>query len=495
MSSENQTNRPDKGSYSDKFKTLIDLAFIAFCAGLSMFYLFTGNTTELEFREIVLPLLIFSAIGWLVYIILRLILKKPRKAAILSGIVMAVVTNAGMLYDKLGYVLVLIISTVFIAAVFVVVLRFLKPGVAAKIEYIAAGVLAGLILFNTIISVPQLIENKKLSGEAADKAASLEQIEIPAQYSSKQSDLSNIYIFIFDELAGSQCMDEVFGYDNTWFYNDMRELGFSVSDDCTNHEQFTMETLSGLFSLEYAFDYDTYGAFACRERFEDARFFHIMEDIDYDLYETEVSGFVDFEPRMQYGKNRKYHTTEDGSTTVEVIADRTLFGPAADALGIFPDTYKLYDEILTYYTLPESYTYENALTFTYICCPHAPFIYDINGSPVDKEHSMDWTDSKYFLEQYEYMCKRITQAMDGIVENDPDAVILVLSDHGVKANKHLWDGPQTTYEQSTDTFFAVYTGGRDDLGDISGLCGANVLRTVMNKEFGFELDMTAVPGN
>ena len=38
--------------------------------------------------------------------------------------------------------------------------------------------------------------------------------------------------------------------------------------------------------------------------------------------------------------------------------------------------------------------------------PHAPFIYDINGGTVDKEHSMDWTDSKYFLEQYEYICKR-----------------------------------------------------------------------------------------
>ncbi len=495
MSSENQTNSKPDGARSGIIKTLIDLAFIAFCAGLSMFYLFTGNTTELEFREIVLPLVVFSVMGWVIYTIIRLILRKPRKAAILSGVVMVVVTNAGMLYDKLGYVLVLIICAVLITAVSIVVLRFVKPGGAAKIEYIAAGVLAGLILFNTILSIPQLIENKKLSNEAANKAASLEQIDIPAQYTSSDNELPNVYIFIFDELAGSQCMDEVFGYDNTWFYNHMRELGFSVSDDCTNHEQFTMETLAGLFNLEYAFDYDTYGAFACRERFVDARFFHIMEEMGYDLYETEVSSFVDFEPRMQYGKNREYHTTEDGSTTVEVIAGRTLLGPAADAMGIFPDTYKWYDEILTYYTLPESYTYENAFTFTYICCPHAPFIYDINGSPVDKEHRMDWTDSKYFLEQYEYMCKRITQSMNGVIENDPDAVIMVLSDHGVKANKYLWDGPQTTYEQSTDTFFAVYTGGRDDLGDISGLSGVNVLRTVMNKEFGFDLDMVGAPEN
>ena len=97
MSSENQTNRKLNDARSSILKTLIDLAFIAFCAGLSMFYLFTGNTTELEFREIVLPLLIVSAIGWIIYIIIRLILKKPRKAAILSGIVMAVVTNAGVL--------------------------------------------------------------------------------------------------------------------------------------------------------------------------------------------------------------------------------------------------------------------------------------------------------------------------------------------------------------------------------------------------------------
>jgi hypothetical protein len=135
------------------------------------------------------------------------------------------------------------------------------------------------------------------------------------------------------------------------------------------------------------------------------------------------------------------------------------------------------------------------MTFSYVCCPHAPFIYDINGDLVDYANRMDWSDSKYFLEQYEYMCGRITDTMGSIVENDPDAIILVFSDHGVKANKSLWDGPETTYEQSTDTFFAVYTGGRDDMGDITGLSGANVLRTVLNKEYGFDFDMVGAPEN
>jgi hypothetical protein len=458
-----------------------------------MFYLFIGNLKELRFREIVPLLLVFLAIGWILYFVLRLIIRKsPRKAAMLSGIVMAVLTNAGMLTGALGYVGVLLISVAVIAAAFFLVIRFAGAN-ADKIEYIVTGVMAALVVFNIVISIPQLAENKRLSGEAAVKAASLEEIEVPEKYAAEGASLPNVYIFVFDELAGTQCMQEVFGYDNTGFYDEMRAMGFSVSDDCTNYRQFTMESLSGLFCLDYAFEYDTDGYLACLERFRNARFFSLMKKMGYSLYETEVNGFVEFEPRVPYGTSKEYSLAEDGYTTLDVILGRTLFGPLVEAMGIFPKDYDLYNEILQYYTLPGSYTVENAMTFSYICCPHAPFLYDAHGNPVDKANAMNWTDTKYYLEQYEYISGRIVESMRGIVQNDPESIIIVLSDHGVKANKALWNGPSTTYEQSTDTFFAVYTGGRNDLGDITGLCGANVLRTVLNKEYEYDLEMISSP--
>ncbi len=492
MDKSNNNNSAAKEQRS-VIKTLVDIIFVAFCAGISMFYLYIGNLTEMPFIEIVLPLAVFAAVGWVLYTILRFVLKSARKAAVLSGIVIAILTNAGMLTDALGYGIVLFISAVVIAAAFFVIIRFSGAATVGKIEFIVTGVIAALIVFNVAVSIPQLSENKRLSAEAARKAASLEEIQIPKEYAEGTAELPNVYVFVFDELAGTQCMQEVFGYDNTGFYDDMRALGFTVSDDCTNYKQFTMEAMSGLFSMDYVFDYDTEGYFACQERFKDARLFSIMKDMGYQLCETEVAGFVDFEPRIPYGTSKEYRVTEDGYTTLDVILSRTLFGPVVDALGILPSNRDLFDEIMAYYTLPESYTYENAFTFCYICCPHAPFIYDANGGIVDEADIMNWTDSKYFLEQYEYMCGRIEQTMQGIIQNDPDAIILVLSDHGVKANKALWNGPATTYEQSTDTFFAVYTGGRDDIGDITGLCGANVLRTVLNKEYGFDLDMIGPP--
>ncbi|MFA5675937.1 MAG: hypothetical protein WDA65_05360 [Christensenellales bacterium] len=471
-------------------KTLTDIIFITLCSGIFMLYLYFGNLKEILFGEIAPILLCFSAIGWLLYIVLRLVLKKSRKAAVLSGVAMVFLANAGRLTEALGYTAVLPLGLLAIAAVFFVIIRFVSEDTAGKMEFIVTAVLAALILFNVAVSIPQFAENNRLSEQAAEKAALQEEIKIPEKYAEGDAELPNLYIFVFDELAGTKCMREVFGYDNKVFYDNMRSLGFAVSDDCTNYKQFTMECLSGLFNLDYVFDYDTDGFFACRERFKNARFFSIMNRMGYGMYETEAGGFTDFEPRFKNGASKEYNIDEDGRTTFEIILDWSLFGPVADSLGIFPQNYDLFDEILTYYTLPESYTYKNALTFTYICCPHAPFIYDINGNPVDKANSMNWSDSKYFLEQYEYMCGRIVDAMEGVIQNDKESVILVLSDHGVKPNKSLWNGPSATYEQSVDTFFAVYTGG-GDIGDITGLCGADVLRKVLNTRYGFNLDMTA----
>ena len=353
--------------------------------------------------------------------------------------------------------------------------------------------MAALIIFNIVVSIKQFSENRRLSEQAAAKAASLEKIELPAEYAKGDAELPNFYIFFFDELAGTKCMKEVFDYDNTGFYNEMRGLGFAVSDKCTNYRHFTYETLSGLFNMDYVFSYEDDGAFACQEQFWNARFFSLMQEMGYSLHERNTACSVDFEPRFRYDTSKEPSETEDGYTTSEVILRRSLFAPLAEAIGVFPSEYYLINNVLNYYSHPENYKYKNALTYTNICCPHAPFLFDINGSLVDEANRMNWADPKYFTEQYAYICKRITDTMKNVIKNDPGSIIVVFSDHGVKQNKYLWNGPSVTTEQSTDTFFAVYTGGRNDLGDITGLSGANVLRAILNKEYGFHLDMTGPP--
>lgn len=498
MDNQNLTEKQstDESRRRGVVKTLVDLLFVIFCGGLPSFYLFIGNLTELRFREIIVPLLVSTGIGWILYVILRLTLKKSSmKAAMITGIIMVVVSNAGLLTLPLGYAAALAISAVIITGLILVVTKLAGVSVTEKIEFILTGVIAALILFNAVMSIPQLDKNELLSEQAAAKAASLEKIEVPAKYAGKNVPLPNMYVFIFDELAGTQCMKEVFNYDNTGFYNDMRKLGFNVSDKSTNYKHFTYECLSGVFNFDYAFSYDVDGTFACQERFWKARFFTLMQEMGYSLHERKMGAYNDYVPHFKYDMSNQYSETEDGISTPGVILDRSLLAPIVDALAIFPKEYDLNNQVLNYFADPANYKFKGALRYTYLCCPHAPFIYDINGGPVDPANRINWSDPKYFLEQYEYMCGRIEDTMKNIIKNDPDSIIFVISDHGVKQNKYLWNGPSTTAEQATDTFAAVYTGGRDDLGNINGLSGADVLRTIFNKEYGFNIEMVGPPEN
>lgn len=474
-------------------RTIVDIVFVMFCASFFMFFLFFGNLDELTFFEILPFILIFSSLGWVLYLVLRISLKKRKKAALISGAVTCILFNAGRLTEPLGYVAVLLLTIFSIAAVTVISVRFISEAASAKIVLFATIFVTALLLFNTVISLPQFSTNKRLSEQAKAKAAAQQEIKVPEKYVNGDIELPNFYIFIFDELAGAKCMQQVYNYDNAFFYENMRELGFAVSENSTNYKQFTMECLSGLFNLDYIFSYDADGYLACDQQFKNARFFSIMKKMGYTLYETEVSGFVDFEPRYRYYANKEYRTTEDGRTTLDLILDWSVFGRPVQELNIFSSTYEKYNEMFAHYMSPKSYAYRNAFTFAYVCCPHAPFIYDINGERVDDANRMNWSDPKYFLEQYEYMCGQITDIMQSVIQYDPESIIIVLSDHGVKQNKHLWDGPVTDYAQSVDTFFAVYAGGSDSLTDITNLCGADILRKVLNTQFGFNLSPVSPP--
>ena len=111
MPDKNKTNSPIDNGRRGSLKTVIDLAFIAFCSGLSIFYLFISNLTELRFRETVPTLLFFTGVGWILYLILRFTLKRAsQKIALICGIIMAIVVNAGALTETLGYVAALLIG-------------------------------------------------------------------------------------------------------------------------------------------------------------------------------------------------------------------------------------------------------------------------------------------------------------------------------------------------------------------------------------------------
>ena len=126
--------------------------------------------------------------------------------------------------------------------------------------------------------------------------------------------------------------------------------------------------------------------------------------------------------------------------------------------------------------------------FCYILSPHVPFTHDEHGNKISTEFRSAWGIPKIYLGHLKYTTKLLMGAIENILENDPDSVIIVQSDHGVRHHT-AGEPPHTFIVEETDTrsiLNAVYFAGEPL--DIQGLSAVNTWRLVFNK-LGVDMDL------
>jgi hypothetical protein len=94
---------------------------------------------------------------------------------------------------------------------------------------------------------------------------------------------------------------------------------------------------------------------------------------------------------------------------------------------------------------PEQATF----TFAHVMAPHAPFVFNADGSPAGAPpcypatcsifqsdvDELGWTEAEYLhrlLGQIEHLNDLVLEALDDLVDRDPTAIVVVLSDHGIR---------------------------------------------------------------
>lgn len=95
------------------------------------------------------------------------------------------------------------------------------------------------------------------------------------------------------------------------------------------------------------------------------------------------------------------------------------------------------------------------------------------------------TNNDAYLEMVKYVNKRLISALTRLVEQDPDAVIILCSDHGNRF------GPVTD-EMKTRILNTVYYLG-EEISELEGLSGINTLRYIFNREFDLKLEYLDLP--
>jgi len=491
------------------FPYIISILVVLLVSCLMPLLLFYANVEAIKFVEVLIFMGIYAAVSLILFFVLRFTTKSIYKAAAITTIVTLIFQNIGRLTPVLNHWIILGIFALLIAAIAILSKKFLSEEIAETFVPVIAVVLAMLYIFNTVMSMGRILNKGSLGDEIS------KEIDNRFSYLSTfkdedrplPEDLPNVYFIIVDEYAGFNSINKLYNYDNSQFKAFLEESGFTVSTSGTNYADGTLECLADVFNLEvneqnrYRNSSEAY----CQKKVSDGVLFRFAEDWGYNIRAVQTSDLIKYKSETkQYGK--LWSTTADGELSIELMANPTIYSPiekaynsVLKALSVEPTVQKgVVKNLAASSSDPISYLSrddifrDNTFTLCYAQFPHQPFYYDENGNLTKNSSKLnDWGDKNMYLGQFKYCTKLLTEGIENILENDPDSIIILMSDHGVRTHeldKNPWM-KELTKKDTGDILCAIYNQG-EEFVDIEGLCGANVITTLVNEVYGYNIPLT-----
>lgn len=439
-------------------------------------FIYFNNVGEANLIDILPIWGILSGGALMLLIILGLIFNDSVRAAAVAIVVELFFMNFSILekaicgifpqlyYWHVAYIL-LVLSVIWS----VIVKKKIGHQTALLIDGVATLACVVLILLNGVMSLPTIAEKMKRTETPTTSISEIESSEEPP----------NVYLCIFDEYGGYDCLKEYCNYDNSPFYDQLKELGFNVSYHSYGKTISTYAEVPNLLNLSYVNSTDM--LISEQEK-------NLLNPVIYQLfrqagYKINVAGggFLDtancefvynddakskeFSAEYYIMMNSAYYPFYKHTDTDEAIA-------LQNHLNYVSTSYKL--------------STENLFTISYVSCPHLPWFVDENGQRIDASLRENWLERSSYLGQLKYLNKLIIPMVSTIIENDPDSIIMLFSDHGFRCVTEA-ETMYGVYNQDEDKAYeknilnAVYYKGNEF--DIEGKTNINTARMIINKLF------------
>lgn len=426
---------------------------------------------------------------------------------------------------------------------FLLRLLYQKSFPVQTVAQILAVTFSALVLFNVVISLTAVGKAAPGSGQAANAAATAPAAAItvvPATTAPVLSALPsptgalaggqvtqtptqaafgkpNVYFFLLDEYSSFDMLSKYYGYDNKAFNDFLQMEGFNISREsyATNNE--TVICASDLLNLNYISKNKSKGE--CEKATAKAQLFQVFSGMGYSQLQLSTNdgffnGIANLDPSIKPDADEAM--TIDGQDPSEIVSDDSIYSALTDLVksadsrsdtsvdtaalttwGFYPSDYirnsdaykksKLKSnadtilKIFDYLETPANYSFKGPrVTYTYLMTPHVPFLFDQYGGILPIGQRINWENTDVYLNQYKYDTKHMMDILSTVIKNDPDSIIIVMSDHGIRYHngcklKHTFE---ITDKDSCRIMNAVYIKGQKY--NIEGLSGVNTLRFILS---------------
>lgn len=461
-------------------KTLLPSVLI--CIYPAMF-LYCNNVDEMSLSEIWNPLWIFTIAGVIAFLLCCAACRSWKKGGFfsfflcLAGMNFAYIENAVHMIIPVGKYW--HIFPVVLAVLLIIVNELyhrLEKEWGTQFFLVASVVPAVLILFNVVFAIPQFVKQFETQPVNQESDRNI------AQVSSEN--LPNVYYFLFDEYSNFDILEKYYDYDNSAFAKFLEDNKFTVSYDSMNESQETATVTTNYVNLNYVVN-DTDSSEKRAEIRYQGYLFDLVRAYGYQIVPHGMSA-------SWFGLGgASVSSTISGDSALTILLRNTAYYPF-----IKDNTYAKAEQFLdsmALFTKNQLYI-DNTMKFhlAYYQMPHQPFVFDQDGNEVPLQHTNDWMNPEYYLNQLIFTTKEIEKIIPVILENDPGAVIILQSDHSARNMENENHELLIDVYDRRHCLNAVYYGG-EAFEDIKGKSGLNTLRIVFGRLLNEDLPEVEVP--
>ena len=310
----------------------------------------------------------------------------------------------------------------------------------------------------------------------------------------------DIYMILADAHGREDVLSSGYHYDDRPFLDSLRSAGLVVAPSSHANYLFTRFSVASLLSASYLEPLNRLAklgqdAFA-QSTIHQNPAFPLLRRAGYDV--TVLSGGYEHlglrsaDKFVDSGEINEFEMALLQNSTVgqllDVVAPDMRFAAVRDRVN---------DEFEDLLEIAGSPSVRPTFVFVHLPVPHYPFAFDATCGPSQaKSDPVLWQDNgpggaatdAALVAQTRCVDRRLSDTVTELVRRDPDAVVVVFSDHG--PDQHLnWASPDPTgTDERTATLFAARTPGHpglfpDDIGLI------NVVPTLFNTYLGTRLPL------
>jgi hypothetical protein len=468
-------------------KKIISLLYPFLFALYPIIELRNYNITYVDSASLIRPMLISILCTGLIWMVLRWLMKDWQKAGILTSLLVISFFLYGHVFIQIESnfgsairhrYLILIFGGLLLSAGIYIQTKMKSPGL---LNFLAAvGVI--LILFSAIRSIQHDLSEYRSAREIRELQKSfLEETNQP-----NAAVKPDIYVILLDAHTSARTLQNVFGYDESSFTQQLQDLGFYVAECAQSNYPITNLSVTSMFYANYHQQptlFPLYSSLAIET----------LRSQGYQVitFENRSNGHFSFAEDIRLSRNQIFQGNIDltgGFSEFEIMLIKTSFARIAfDMPQLIPgfdaqrlqklEYYEHYQQ--TFFILDELKRLPQRdgpkFVFAHLLVPHSPFIFAANGS-------FQWADDPVngYISNVQFIDSQIVPAVAEIIaSSDVPPVIILMGDHGPTGVPNV-DTPTTrmsilnAYYVNDDTKMDLYP----------TITPVNSFRVVFNNYFG-----------